>query len=107
MIYLSQDSSPQIVIIPAPARLDLSAAPAMFITGGASRKTYAVSVEDARPVGDYIVSEVTLPEGVERGEYDYTFTAGDRQTVGILRVGEYETEAVEFNNVTLYDQFEN
>ena len=107
MIYLAKSTQLQPVVIPAPASFDLAAPMSLLVTCEASRKSYALHLENVYISGDYIVASVLLPEGADRGEYAYVFTAGDEETTGILRVGDYETEAVEFNNVTIYDQFDN
>lgn len=64
------------------------------IVNSISQKSYTFEVEDTGRRGMYYSLPITLPEGVDDGEYQYTLRDGDRVLhTGILRVGDFVATA--------------
>lgn len=106
MVYLINRPGPQAVMIPKPF-----AAPS-----GTMKLTLRNTVNQTEPVDatviDIAVSRlyyfvaITVPEGMQQGEYEYTLYAGGVIAATGIAVLREEVAPVEYDNPIEYEQYE-
>lgn len=106
MIYLNNDSSSQVRFIPRTIRdavgaLSLSVVSTMD-KGNAIELPFVV----VKIFSDYIKMNISLPEGMTEGEYEYALLADSTiVSQGLLVIGDFSSPT-EYNNVIEYEQYE-
>lgn len=105
MVYLNKSTNPQQVSIPK--ETEGSGSLRLVFTVGIEREIVSLDVEDSKLSDKYYFIEVTLPAGIDYGEYTYRLMDEDDAvlSIGLLIVGEYD-RPYEYEKTITYKQYE-
>lgn len=107
MIYLSHTDVSQPASIPRPSSAMPEAGPVLELRNNVGRTVTvpAVSADD-EPSRLYYRLQVTLPDGLKEGEYDYRLlSGGEVLSCGVARIGDYGHDIKDYNKNTEYEQY--
>lgn len=106
MIHFDATAVPQIIAIPAPQSSIVNAKLAIRKTGESEPLTLTLGTVTV--VGEYYFPQVTLPQGVEQGEYEYSLQNSDGLELdcGVAMVGDYFSEDEQYNEEITYKEYE-
>lgn len=106
MVYLRNNDSAQVTRIPK--NITGTGSLSLTLRSTTTLAEYEIgSVADSGESALYWCISVSLPEGMDNGEYEYELRQGGvRVASGVLRVGEYSTDE-EYNSEIEYEQYEN
>ena len=107
MLYLRNITDTQSARIPLNGFTVLPDGVTLKVTNTVSLAEYDVAV--VAPVQNtaiYAVIQITLPEGMPDGSYEYRLSQG-AETIsrGCLQIGEYETSRIEYGKTAEYQQY--
>lgn len=109
MLNIANTTVPQ--VLPVPRAETVLLPPAQSVLKLESTMTHArhsVRVTDMQVSELYYRIAVSLPEGIDPGEYDYRLECGmEVLSTGLAIVGEYGRAVVEYVKPIQYEQYEN
>lgn len=105
MVYFKDTTRAQRVFIP---RQTAGAAPALSVelTNTTSKDVTVMKAADLAISALFYCVEVSLPEGMRAGEYEYrVIIGGETMTTGLATVGKYRAGFTQFVKPIVYEQF--
>ena len=106
MIYLSNITDAQVVYVPRDTAICGGTLTFKATSTVDLKKVVDVIVLDLNATRIYYNIAVSVPTGTTPGEYKYEMKAGDDVvSTGLLVIGEYTTDATEYNKTIQYEQY--
>lgn len=105
MVYLLNQPGPQAVLIPKPCNLAGSLTMVLRSTVNLS-KTFDAPVLDLAVSVLYYYVAVTVPDGMQPGEYEYVLKAGDEVAATGIAIMRDAVQTVQYEKPIEYEQYE-
>lgn len=107
MIYLDQSTDPQTVKIPRNLRPMPGGDYVMTLENTIDRTRVSVAPANVVPAALNYVATIALPDILPAGEYSYELRQGAAVlAVGVLTIGDYAHDNVQYQTAAHYDQYE-
>lgn len=106
MVYLTNTTAAQDVYFPK--TLASSDVLSLTLRNTITLEEYALGLHTASPLKRlYYVLSVSLPAGMDEGEYEYTLTSGGRVVgTGVIKIGGGFAQADAYESEINYEQYE-
>lgn len=105
MVYLLNQSGPQAILLPKPATVSGPLTMVLRSTVNLSEPVSASVIDLAVSMLYYYVA-VTIPEGMQPGEYEYILRAGDEVASSGVAVIRSAVPTVQYKKPIEYEQYE-
>ena len=105
MVYLLNQPGPQAVLIPKPCNIAGSLTMTLRSTVNLSR-TFDAPVLDIAVSSLYYYVAVTIPDGMQPGEYEYVLKAGMEVAATGIAIMRDATQTVQYEKPIEYEQYE-
>lgn len=106
MIYLANTTDAQVAYIPRDTDHTGTLSFSLKSTVDLATPYVTATVLDLNVFRTVYAVAVSLPEGIQPGEYKYKLTAGgETVSTGVLVVGDYAHEREEYNKQITYEQY--
>lgn len=106
MIYLSNTTDAQVAYIPRDTEFSGTLGLSIKSTVDLDTPYISATVVDLNVFRTVYAVAVSLPEGIQAGEYQYEFKAGGAPvSTGVLIIGEYSQAKEQYNKSITYEQY--
>ncbi|MCM1503398.1 MAG: hypothetical protein NC115_12160 [Bacteroidales bacterium] len=107
MIYLNNTTEEQLVFVPRNYRTDATRDYRLVLYSTVDHVETAVALSGVEVAGDYLSCNMTLPDEMAEGEYQYLLTGdGEELSTGLAVISWKEMKNKQYMEVIQYEQYD-